>query len=535
MSMTLGNLPFARFVMQVSTGAPRIKSNWQAMQAEMLEALKTPVWRAASNVPASLVDHDFTAASHFNDGYDAFKMTGNYDADAMTEVGYAGMVAYRFTLPADYVSGSANITSFSVPVYRDRFCKGGVHVSVVFDGESPSFITWDRVRGVGTAVTPKSAVMAQSDEAAPYLTASSAADDVVEFAISPIANKSRYLWMVLSLEDYEDGWERYNKTEKRLYAIEGSARLAGELFTVTFDADVTPDGSTPTEAVVYRAYEKRFMLDTTGAVTTDFASSISSGNLRTMFSAPADAVSYARQVAITTHNPHYTGSGGLLVQGYVAALEKAYVRFAQGEGIVNEVKLPSVSSPIDGAIIRPFARIRYSCDSLVPDLSVVLESHPRALPFMVPLWLDAGAIELKWNAGIDVSGSGIISRVSAGYYNVWLARGTYCPVVTQAQAANFGLYAQESASGYEFLGRIGYDDLDVSGSESQEKAFRFELPSRLLRGTVNSLLIFPFISRSIVDGLSSYSVDDADLWGGMPYSGASGNDVESIFTVTLVG
>lgn len=243
MSTTLGNLPFKRFVMQVSTGAPRIKSNWQAMMAENLEALKSPVWREAAVETASLVDHDFAAATHLKDGYDAFKMTGNYDATAMTEVGYAGMVAYRFKLPDDYVSGSANITAISVPVYRDRFCRAGVRLAAAFGGESPAAFGWDDARAGGGDVDAKTAMMAQSATDVPYLTASSAADETATFELSPLASKSTYLWLFLTLEDYTDAWEWYSKKEKRLYAIEGSARLAGDLLSVTFDADVTPDGA----------------------------------------------------------------------------------------------------------------------------------------------------------------------------------------------------------------------------------------------------------------------------------------------------
>lgn len=246
--MTLGNLPYKRYVAQVSSGAPQIKSNWVEMMSANLEALTAPQWREAADVAASLADHDFTAATHFNDAYDAFKMSGNYDSSAMTEVAYAGMAAYRFTLPADYVSGSANITSVSVPVYRDRFCKGGVRVAVAFGGESPSFITWGVARGEGADVPAKTAMMSQSD--VQYLTSSTAADESAAFTVPAIANKSRYLWIVVTLEDYTDRWAMYNKREERLYAVEGSARLAGERLAVTFDADVTADAPAHEFAVV---------------------------------------------------------------------------------------------------------------------------------------------------------------------------------------------------------------------------------------------------------------------------------------------
>ena len=248
---TISNLPFTRFVMQVST-APQIKSNWQAMQAANLEALKSPVWREVATKDASLVDHDFTKATHFRDDYDAFQMTGNYASTAMTEVAYAGMVAYRFKLPDDYYTGSANITSISVPVYRDRFCRGGVRVAILFDGQTPPVSwTWDFVRGDSGAMSSKTKRALMAQDTVPYLTASSAADVVAEFTeIPPFQTKSRYLWIMLTMEDYEDGWAMYNAKEKRLYAIEGSARLGGDMLAVEFDADVTPDGAAHEYAVM---------------------------------------------------------------------------------------------------------------------------------------------------------------------------------------------------------------------------------------------------------------------------------------------
>ena len=131
MSTTTLNLPYKRFVAQVSTGAPRSKSTWQVLMAENLEALKACPWREAADVPVALADHDFTRASHFSDACDAFKMTGNYDSSAMTEVAYAGMVAYRFKVPASALAEGAEVpvSSIALPLARDRFLKGGLRVA----------------------------------------------------------------------------------------------------------------------------------------------------------------------------------------------------------------------------------------------------------------------------------------------------------------------------------------------------------------------------------------------------------------------
>ncbi len=240
-------LPFKRFIAQASTAPARSKSSYLAMMAENLEALKRCQWRKAANVPASLTGHDFTASTQFSDAYDAYKLTGNYDSKAMTEIAYAGMAAYRFTLPEAYVQGTANITTISVPVARDRFCKGGVRVAVALSDSAEPSGDWDVVRG-GSGVAPSAeAVFAQSAEDAPYLTASEPASGEVAFDIAA-GTRCRYLWIYLTLEDYCDAWEWYNAKERRLYAVEGSGMVIGQRLEVAFDADVEEDEPEP-EAV----------------------------------------------------------------------------------------------------------------------------------------------------------------------------------------------------------------------------------------------------------------------------------------------
>ena len=50
MSSTTHNLPYKRYVAQVSTGVPRSKSTWLSLMAENLEALKACPWREAADV-----------------------------------------------------------------------------------------------------------------------------------------------------------------------------------------------------------------------------------------------------------------------------------------------------------------------------------------------------------------------------------------------------------------------------------------------------------------------------------------------------
>lgn len=234
------NLPYKRFVAQVSTGAPRSKSTFLSLMTENLEALKACPWREATDVPVALADHDFTKASHFSDACDAFKMTGNYDSTAMTEVAYAGMAAYRFKIPASaLVSGSeVAISSVSLPISRDRFLKGGVRIAWELTSRATPSTSWDTVRG---GESP--AASAYLSNPAAYLTAAKPTDGTKAVDLSGVdsGNPSAYLWIYVTLEDYTDWWDKYTSSEARQYAIEGSAMLVGGSASFTFDGAVTPD------------------------------------------------------------------------------------------------------------------------------------------------------------------------------------------------------------------------------------------------------------------------------------------------------
>ena len=239
MATTL-NLPFVRFVAQVSTGAPRPKSTFIALMEENLEALKACQWRRADSADAALVRHDLSAASYFSDSYDAFKMTAGWNTATESETAFAGMAAYRFKIPASAVSGAIAIASVALPVSRDRYLLGGVRIAAQLSDSATPSADWAAVRGEGGASA--SAYLAN---AASYLTASQPASGAVEFSAADAQSLAQtgkaYLWIYVTLENYTDWWSRYSAKEDRRYAIEGSAMLAGGSAAVTFAADVTPD------------------------------------------------------------------------------------------------------------------------------------------------------------------------------------------------------------------------------------------------------------------------------------------------------
>lgn len=238
--MTTLTLPFKRFVAQVSTGAPRIKSTYIALMEENLTALKACPWREAdADVPVTLTPHDFMQASYFDDAFDAFKMTGAYNTSDMTEIGFAGMAAYRFKVPDDALVPGSEIalSSLALPVSRDRFLRTGVHVGVELTDRATPSTDWATIRGTGDL-----AKTALSQETVEYLVAGDVGSESVTVDLSGVsANPKAYIWVYLTLEDYTDSWSMYDRREQRLYAIEGSAMLVGGSASATFAADVTPD------------------------------------------------------------------------------------------------------------------------------------------------------------------------------------------------------------------------------------------------------------------------------------------------------
>ena len=244
MATTL-KLPFVRFVAQVNTAPAEPKANYQALAGRNALALQKCEWReAAKSAKATLVTHNFTV-SHSGDQYDAYLMTGDYNADNSTEVAYAGMAAYRFTLPAAYLSGSQTLVSMSLPVTRDRFLLPGVRVVAVLSDSAKPSASWATVRGEASPAASETEYLKNS---ATRITAALDDSGTLELDLAGADSaKKNYLWIYLTVEDYAATWTMYSKTEPRLYAIEGSAMLVGEDASVTFSADVTPDIATGIE------------------------------------------------------------------------------------------------------------------------------------------------------------------------------------------------------------------------------------------------------------------------------------------------
>lgn len=274
MAETTMKLPYARFVRQASNGAARTKYSYHAMQADLLAALKGAGWRAAEcllNEVTTVVNKvtetdravdpetgDETSAPSYTvylqDRFDAFKQGGDAQVETASMCGYAGMAAYRVRLPTGYAS---NIKSVSMRFSASRYLRSGLRAAVVLSDSAIPSDDWSLIRGesagaIASASTPSDAEGVKSwgvaaQDTAGTLLDSQAREAAVTFSAANFpalgtSTRYAYMWIYVSIEDYEDWWTLYDATTPRYYSIEGSATLVGSSLAVTFADTVVADG-----------------------------------------------------------------------------------------------------------------------------------------------------------------------------------------------------------------------------------------------------------------------------------------------------
>jgi hypothetical protein len=285
MSATTMNLPCTRFVKRVNNGALGSKYSYIAMMADNAKALESAPWHE-SDVPVQNVtmpvnkvsetdaEYDESGAmtkppsfsAFTSDGFDCFQQGGDARREDGTMCGYAGCVAYRFKIPSS--ASSVPLSSVSLTVQRDRYCRAGVRVALALSDEATPSDDWSVVRGEGSgaivsASTPTDVLgvaswgfLAQSN--VPNLVSGRAADGTITFNASgdggfaDLAETGyAYLWVYLTLEDYQAYWTMYNSKESRYYSIEGSAMLVASKSQFTFADDVSADEEEESEGPKY--------------------------------------------------------------------------------------------------------------------------------------------------------------------------------------------------------------------------------------------------------------------------------------------
>ncbi len=275
MSTTTMNLPCVRFVKRVNNGALGSKYSYIAMMAENAKALESAAWRESSvptqnvTMPVNKVTetdatYDDTGvmisppsfSAFMYDGFDCYQQGGDARKEDGIMCGYAGCVAYRFKIPDS--AASVALSSVSLAIQRDRYCRAGVRVALALSNSSAPSNDWSVVRGEGSGaiVSPSTSSTSLGVASWGFLSQSNvqnlvsgrAADSKITFNASGDGGFSglaetgmKYLWVYLTLEDYQSYWTMYNAKEARYYSIEGSAILVASRATFTFDGDVTTD------------------------------------------------------------------------------------------------------------------------------------------------------------------------------------------------------------------------------------------------------------------------------------------------------
>ena len=499
MSTTTLKLPFKRFVAQVSSAPARSKSSYLALMAENLEALKKCPWREAAVVPVPLTGHDFTASTQFSDAYDAFKLTGNYETANMTEIAYAGMAAYRFKIPASAMTGSVPVASVSLPVSRDRFLKDGLHVAAAISASAEPSADWETIRGSGALAA--SSVLAQS---AATLMDGSADAETVTLDLSGVSsgNPSAYLWVYVTLEDYTDRWTMYNAKGKQLYAVEGSAMLAGDGADVTFDGTVMADDPVFAIAPVRIDFRRYF----TGLDGYIFARVHSTGGrVTTENKTPTHS-----SIAYHDQCDDLSGNGVTpYLQGPVNVLYSLLERGLVYTRAVTEGEMRGAS----------FSLAQDTNNATWSAWTYDLLARSHLVPMRLPDRFPVRRIKLTWapyyDAGSSVGESTQYSGIpefrgdpaKTGFINVWLNDGAYVDGFTESLLKNPRIYdaRDANAGGFRLLGQIGYNDTTSS------KVFTIDLGAPL-SGPVASLLFTAYVP---LDEMNYKS-----LFGAMPSGGS---------------
>lgn len=224
-------LPFTRFTRQVATDAMAVLST-EAAALHAEDLLKVAPWmEAAATESKSTFPARNATQTGFNVLWDAFKFCGDYASGY--QKAYAGMVAYRFKIPAAALSGPTHITSIALPLYVDRWLVDGVRVAAYLSASPVPPTDWTTCRE-GTVHKDAELPMEYTEDTPPVRIVVEKNETLtVSFAAGTDA--LAYLYVIVSLEDY---------TTVRGFWIEGAALIVGDRALTTFDGAIEPDAST---------------------------------------------------------------------------------------------------------------------------------------------------------------------------------------------------------------------------------------------------------------------------------------------------
>lgn len=271
-------LPFKRFVKQVSNGGSFSRYGFIEMMQRNAKALEAAAWRearcaadAVSLTVGQIVRTDGTVdeetgawtspptyTAWIDDRYDVFAQAGDGVQKMASMCGYAGCVAYRFTLPT---ANQSALDALSLRIQRDRYLRAGVRIAAYLSNAETPSDDWSLIRGEAAgghcteSTTPETPVLGAASWGflgqpdVPYLLAGRAMEGTWSVGSStdsafPTAAAYKYLYVYITLEDPAGYWEWYSAKDARYYYIEGSAMLVPSLCDFTF---ASADTSAPSE------------------------------------------------------------------------------------------------------------------------------------------------------------------------------------------------------------------------------------------------------------------------------------------------
>lgn len=518
MATTTMNLPCVRFVKRVNNGALGSKYSYIAMMAENAKALESAKWHEATvplqnvTMPVNKVtetdaEYDesgaMTSAPRFSafmsDGFDCYQQGGDARKEDGTMCGYAGCVAYRFKIPTS--AASVALSSVALAIQRDRYCRAGVRVALVLSNNATPSDSWAVVRGEGSGAIVSASTASTSLGVSSWgflgqtnvqnLISGRAADGTITFNASgeggfaALATTGRaYLWVYLTLEDYQSYWTMYNAKEARYYSIEGSAVLVASRAAFTFGGTVTADA----DETFHVAYAER------DSASTNFGGTSFGAQEHGIFTIPAGAATCCRTVIVKRHDTKndYTNPFPAVWEDLLNAIQ---ARFRGGQGDVSNdpVEYSDASNSAEQVVTSPWAKLTKTGSEAGDLFSLKYEVHPRVKVFATPRDFAASIISILFNKRGQV-GSTCAEML------VWLKRDAIVPVVTETMIKNNGFYTgfNTVCDGFELLGKLD-KNLTVQTTE-------FRLSKPLARQSVATLFFVPNVI------INPSQISDGDEW-----------------------
>lgn len=507
MATTTMNLPCVRFVKRVNNGALGSKYSYIAMMAENAKALESAKWHEATvplqnvTMPVNKVtetdaEYDesgaMTSAPRFSafmsDGFDCYQQGGDARKEDGTMCGYAGCVAYRFKIPTS--AASVALSSVALAIQRDRYCRAGVRVALVLSNDDTPSDSWAVVRGEGSGAIVSASTASTSLGVSSWgflgqtnvqnLISGRAADGTITFNASgeggfaALATTGRaYLWVYLTLEDYQSYWTMYNAKEARYYSIEGSAVLVASRAAFTFGGTVTADA------------DETFHVE---AAIRDMASPNWGGTVVTtqgqgIFTIPADAVTCGRTLIVNRHDTLAENGTNPEPSVWEEMLNTIQCRFRSGLGEVSSdpVEYSDSSNSAEQVVSSPWARLTKTGGEAGSLFSLKYEVHPRMKVFATPRDFSASIISITFTRRNNFA-------KACGETLVWLKRDAAVTVVTEAQIRNNDFFTglKPICDGFEFLGRFDKDP--------RVESAEFKLSKPLSRLSVATLFFVPVVT-----------------------------------------